>query len=231
METQWALGLAAVLILMPLGWQLFNQKQVQGLTATSWVKPLALFFYFVGLPYLAVLVGIITPRLLGLAGGEQLALVDWGGANLAAQLQLALTLLLLDWVLAAPATLMAGAAALLALAAVVFSLRRAGVPVVARHSGLAIFYYGLHWAFYRAIFWAITADLYLATVLGVGAALLEWALVCRVAPARRDDSVVVNAIILVLTATVFFYSPNLWLLWPVHGLMAALVNANAGPSK
>jgi hypothetical protein len=30
-------------------------------------------------------------------------------------------------------------------------------------------------------------------------------------------------IILILTATLFFYSPNLWLLWPVHVAMLVLV--------
>jgi hypothetical protein len=40
---------------------------------------------------------------------------------------------------------------------------------------------------------------------------------------RRQQRLLINIIILILTATVFFYSPNLWLLWPVHLAMVVMV--------
>lgn len=173
------------------------------------LTPLARFFYFVGLPYLALLTGLLRAEWMGLVGLEHF--------TYAADLRYALFLMLLDWGRAAPLTLLGGGAACLLLAVI---RREVDLRPALPATGLDTLYHSLHWAFYRAIFWALTGSLYLGVVLGVGPVLLEWGMCRRSAPQILSDS-----LILVLTAAIFFYSPNLWLLWPVHIIMVRIVEA------
>jgi hypothetical protein len=85
----------------------------------------------------------------------------------------------------------------------------------------------LHWAFYRGIFWVITGDLYLGVVWGLAWVMVERALVVWT---QKDWQVqrlyfLTNTIILILTSTIFFYSPNLWLLGPLHLVLVTIANS------
>lgn len=221
-------GLLALLIVssgLPVAWGQFSQSQPKAVDRHYPFKGIARFLYFVGIPYAAVLLGLLTLDQLGLTGLSSFNLIDWSG-NLLLELQQATTLMLLSWLLDSGMAIVAGGVALLLFFAVRWGMARQGLgrpslPV----SPVEITYHALHWAFYRAIFWGITGDLYLGVVLGVVAVFLEWLLIIKIrGEFSLSPATLLNGMILLLTATAFFYSPNLWLLLPFHWGMVAVTN-------
>ena len=191
------------------------------------------FAYYVGLPYITLLLGVLPGRCIGLIGLERLASIgDTPAAgHPLAWLRAAFSLLLQAWLpdlgrLAGLSVLMA---VLLAATWAIYRhyVRRPAAPGSAEHQlghpapDPAAFprtaYAALHWSFYRAALWLITDDLYLAVVGGVVLVLVE-AWLCR----EMDGRAAVNISLLVATATIFYFVPNLWLLIPVHWLLARL---------
>ncbi|MBI1881890.1 MAG: hypothetical protein HYR94_27260 [Chloroflexi bacterium] len=66
----------------------------------------------------------------------------------------------------------------------------------------------------------------MGVIWGLVWVMVEWTLWTW---AQRDGQVqnlyvLTNLIILILTSTIFVYSPNLWLLWPIHGGLVAIAN-------
>jgi hypothetical protein len=222
---------AAALLLLSLGAMAGWQAGVvrPNLTLPGWQIELAYLLYFVGLPYLAVLGGIITPRLLGLTGLDYFAAIII--APTTGQIQQAVLLMLLDGLLAAPATLIGGGVAVVIAGLVWRDLHRRGVPGAPLPTLPHLVYLAVHWGVYRAIIWAVTDDLYRATVLGAMVAAVEWAGGYWLARRQwASPAVLSQLMILLLTAAVFYYSPNLWLLLPVHGLLAAIAATQSSPS-
>jgi len=233
MQTEYglAIGLAIISLAALPGWYSLQQRRaghpIVKNIAMPWVKQAAIFFYFVGLPYLALVLGILTPQSLGLTGLDYFLLINWQSSALAAQLQQAVTLMLLEWLLDSTAVILAGAAALLLLVVIWHSLTRSRVKIeLSRQSALNTIYAAVHWAFYRAIFWTITGDLYLGIVWGTLFTMLEWGLTCYIRGQwrARQQQFLVDTMLLISTGTIFFYSPNLWLLLPMHWAMVALTN-------
>lgn len=209
---------------------------VRGLTAGP---PAALlrFAYYAGLPYITLLLGVLPGHYLGLTGLERLGSLAGtpGIGHPLAWLRAAASLLLQAWL--PDLGRLAGLSVLMAvLLAIVWGLYRHyapgytdEVPTLSRERRLGIpgtpdpaafsrtAYAALHWAFYRAAFWLLTGDLYLAVVSGVVFALVE-AWLCR----EMDSGAAVDVSLLVTTATIFLFAPNLWLLIPVHWLLARL---------
>ena len=229
---QWvALGFVVLSVGLFVGRSLLKQNKykypVEKLTAAPGVKGAAVFIYFIGLPYLALILGILTPKLLGLTGLEHFTLINWDAPALALQLQQAVTLLLITWLLDINTTLLAGLLALLLMEGIWLNLTRYGLACPQVQTPVIwILYNALHWAFYRALFWFITGSLYLGVVLGTGVIIVEWMVAGwqHRQQTARQQQFIANTIILLLTATVFYYSPNLWLLLPVHWLMVMTVN-------
>ena len=237
-DTNFAFGLAFLSMALLVGWFALKQKKTGDLTwqkfFEQWPGHIAQFFYFVGIPYLAIIMGQITPGLLGLKGVEHIALINWNSQFVAVQLQQATALVLLEWLFDLPAAVVVGCIAIIILASIWGVMLRYPLHVTPPGGSVLIaIYYGLHWAFYRAIFWLITGDLYLGTVLGAAWVILEWMLchlVQKQQPARQQEFLI-NVIILTLTATVFYYSPNLWLLFPVQLALMAIVTQKARVSS
>lgn len=231
-QAWWAAALALLSLALGVGgpwlqtrsqfWQTLNEQ---------WPGRAARFVYYVGLPYLVLITGVLSSRLLGLKGLEYFLLIDVQAAlesgRLAAELQYAGLLMVLEWFVDSSSTIGAGLVALTVLAGITLGLARAGVAVAGNPgmTAVGVIYYGLHWSFYRAIFWLIAGDLYLGVVWGAALAMMEAMLVARLRPdwPGQQSSFLLNSVILVLTATVFYYSPNLWLLWLIQGAMVALV--------
>jgi uncharacterized membrane protein (UPF0136 family) len=208
---------------------------VQRLTGGS-ADAVLRFAYYVGLPYTALSVGVLPGRYLGLIGLERLsnlALIPDTNQPLE-WLRTAWALLLQSWLpdLGRLAATSAGMAILLA---IIWSLYRhyetanVGAPITpTRFSQVA--YAAIHWAFYRAAVWALTDDLYLAMVGGVSLLLVE-AWLCR----ELNSRAAVAVSLLITTAAIFYVAPNLWLLIPVHWLLARmcrgiLARASASPA-
>lgn len=227
----WAGGLILFSLLLSVGWVWLKNKRVNDhpwQVEEQWLGRTAQFFYFVGVPYLGIVLGIVPARLLGLKGLEYFVLVDLAGVpfqRAVAEIQYAFVLMLLEWLVDSRATIIAGLMALVLLGGIQLGLTRwaIGVETGSHLSILRIIYDGLHWAFYRAIFWLITDDLYLGVMLGASLVILEWILVAWLQKSKQTrPQLLMNIIILILTAAVFFYSPNLWLLWPVHLAMVII---------
>ena len=216
--------IALISLTAAVGWAARQARQDQYAPQQRPVFHLVHLFYFVIIPYLTIVFGLIPPRLMGLTGAEYVALIDWNNP-LFIQLQQTLTLVLLEWLFDVPTTVTAGAVALLVFGVIWYQLRSM-VPLVTGQSTLEVLYFALHWAFYRAIFWQVTGDLYLGTIWGAALVMVEWVLISIVQGRPIINTWnVTQSIILVLTALVFFYSPNLWLLLPVHLLMVLLQNS------
>jgi len=231
MSSWWILtgtGLLSVAVLAGAGYLKQTQNRLDRPPLTEQgVRRLAQFFYYVGLPYLTIILGILSPHLLGLTGLEYFNLINWRSQAWAIQLQQATTLMLLEWLLDSQETIFAGGAALLLFTGLWLLWRNHQLTPVARsQSIIQTIYQALHWAFYRAIFWALTADLYLGVVLGSSLIILEWTLTYNIArqPFLQKPQFFIDIIVLVFTATIFFYSPNLWLLLPIHWVMVAMAN-------
>jgi hypothetical protein len=223
-------------LVLPLGWTWRQNRQTKIGTEPSqqeqWLNAAARFFYWVLLPYLALLTGALSPRFLGLKGLENLAVLPLsdGWASLLAGLQKAVTLILLECLADGGSLVKVGLPAVLLLVGLRLGFARLGLGLPASVSSAGeIIFEGLHWAFYRAIFWLITGDLYLGVVWGTIWVLWEGTLVIWMQqdwPAQKQR-MLVKGMLLIVTSTLFFYAPNLWLLWPVHGLLAVLMTSPA----
>jgi hypothetical protein len=218
-----AVILAILSLALPVGWFWLKGTRLKAGQAINeqWVSSAARFFYFVGLPYLAMIAGILPPRFLGLKGLENFVSIN--------ELPKALTVLLLEILVDGSIVIGVGLIALLLLAGIRLSLARAGLGLGYYPSALDTVYDSLHWAFYRAIFWLLTGDLYLGLVWGIAWVLLEGALLAWVQkswPAQQQQFLT-KMIILILTSVIFFYSPNLWLLWPIHWAMVLIVRSGS----
>ncbi|MCS7259230.1 MAG: hypothetical protein NZ765_00405 [Anaerolineae bacterium] len=199
------------------------------------------FSYYIGFPYIALLLGALPARYLGLVGLEQLphATELSTASGLAEPLRIAIAWVLHSWLphlgqWAGLTIVMAG------LLAAVWRLYRyarhatqSNLPPPDMSSSLGdltalvtVVYAAVHWGFYRAGIWWLSDDLYLGVVGGVALVLTEWGLCAWLAgqPWRRlsSERSLVEASLLVTTATVFYYVPNLWLLIPTHWLLARL---------
>jgi hypothetical protein len=219
----------------------------------GWLGTAGRIFYFVGLPYLAVISGVLTPRLLGLKGVEYFVLTREAD-TLAAPFQQALALTFLEWLLDSQLLLPLSLLTFLFLAAIRWRLFHDRAAWAAPEiSVLEVIYTGLHWAFYRAIFWAVTGDLYLGLVWGAGAVMIEWLLVSwlqkqfivthpdsqtqfgsqdrlqQVYGLQATQTFLIQLMLLILTSLLFFYTPNLWLIWPVHLALLAVLAYQKAP--
>jgi hypothetical protein len=234
MEQGLAGGLAFVSLALPTGWYWLKKGQSKTQSWQNleqrWLGRTAEFFYFVGLPYLALLFGLLTPKLLGLKGLEHFALISTSNlsmVSLAVGAQKAITLMLVESLVDSGVMIGAGLIGLIILGGITLGLARYGISVgTFQTSVVDTIYYCLHWAFYRAIFWSMTGDLYLGVVLGGGLVMLEGGVIIWLQqgrPAQLSSPFLMEVIILILTSAIFFYCPNLWLLWPIHLAMVVLI--------
>ncbi|MFN8456148.1 MAG: hypothetical protein U0401_16015 [Anaerolineae bacterium] len=218
------LALMLVCLALPPGWAWWQRRSSKAQPEEQWWHAAARFFYFAGLPYLALTSGVLTPRLLGLKGLENLAAPTLSSNGIGAGLQKAVTLLLLESLADSSLLLHLGLPALLLAALLRWSLSRHGLASESQ-PWLHTLYDGLHWAFYRAVVWQWSGDLYVGVVWGVVLMWVEWALTLWAQGNQpfRSARLWQRTIILILTSMIFFYSPNLWLLWPLHLALAAMM--------
>ncbi len=208
---------------------------------THFGSPSLRFSYYIGLPYIALLLGVLPARYLGLVGLEQLhsAAELSAASGMVEQLGIAVALLLRAWLphlgqWAGLTILMAG---LLTATWKLYRYARrsgeSGLPSCGMPSGAdnitaltTVVYAAVHWGFYRAGIWWLSDDLYLGVVGGVALVLIEWGLCAWLTgrPSRQlvSERILIDASLLITTAAIFYYVPNLWLLIVAHWLLARL---------
>jgi len=185
-----------------------------------WLARIFRFAYYVGLPFLALIKGAMSPRLLGLSD------LDWiGGIGAGVPLGLGAFLLLVwGW------------------SHYLRSLRRrkverprlAEVHILSQPWGwplilLEIIYLEAHWAFYRSGPLTVLGD-YWGVFAGLGIVFIEWATnpkLRRTLDTERRGEILWNGSLALVIALIFLFTHNLWLCAIIHlglemGLLAIL---------
>jgi|GEM_PF-1370294 len=204
-------------------------------------SPFLRFVYHIGFPYLALLLGALPARYLGLVGLEQL----YGAPELSTvsgmveRMRITIALLLRSWLpqLGPWASLTILMAGLLTATWTLYRYARrstGGNPPFSSMPGSAgdvtafstMVYAAVHWSFYRGGIWWLSDDLYLGVAGGAALIFVEWGLCAWLAgrPLQQltSERTLIEAGLLIATAAIFYYVPNLWLLIPVHWLLARL---------
>jgi len=205
----------------------------------SWPAVVLRFAYYVGLPYAALVLGVIPSSYMGLTGLGQLSAPqsDPGVHHLLARFRAAASHVVLTWV--SDLGTMAGIAAVMGLLLAVvwvgygLSTRRIALgadgtsaypqPPTAP-SLVHISYQAIHWSFYRSGVWLLAGDPYLGVVGGIILIGAEWLLGAGGAEGRRSiflsEAQMLDITLLIATSVIFYFVPNLWLLIPIHWLLA-----------
>ena len=210
------------------------------LLGEGWAASVLRFVYYIGLPYLALILGVVPGRYLGLVGPGRLREPVSGPApGFLAQIRDHLSLVFLSWLPDVGTIVGLGVVAMLLLGVTwlgyahlrgivasgdkinLASLQDRKAPGVVR-----VIYEAVHWSFYRGVVWLLTDSLYLGVVGGILLVGAEWMLdsgwVADVRRAQTRDVLLVDASVLVATSVIFFFVPNLWLLLPIHMLLATV---------
>ncbi len=199
----------------------------------------ARFFYYVGIPYLALLLGATSPQPMGLVD------LDWLWASLSKiPPPRPLSALVLDWLRAAALGSTLGLGLFLLLALTCWYHARSlktlpGSPANVQlttprpteawwHLFLEAIYLEMHWAFYRSVPIILLDDYYFGSFLGLLLVGLEWWIdprfraslnpsdnSCANSSERIRDLLTRWGLALGMTVT-FFFIRNLWLMVPLH---------------
>lgn len=243
MDTRWQLVayVFVSIILRMVAAQLSRRR-----TDIAWVRFLSeggaasvlRFGYYIGLPYIALILGVVPGRYIGLVGlGQPQDSPSGFESGLLAQIRDYLSLVILNWLPGVGTVVALGLVMLLFLGFMWLgyayfrgsvlsgsssgpSSRRGGY----RLSLLQVIYQAIHWSFYRGAVWLLTDDLYLGVIGGIILVGGEWMLdagwVHEARNARVGEVLLIDASVLVSSSLIFFFVPNLWLLIPVHWLLA-----------
>lgn len=177
----------------------------------SVIAEVAIFLYYIGLPFLALTVGVVGVDLLGLG-----AIAVEEAATLAGFTPR-------DWL---RGSVTAGLATGFALAALWIARRTADLPLttlaeqpkpllILKHAAYA----EAHWAFYRAPFVLLLQDAYWGTAAGFCLIAVEWVLtqwLCgRSLTASRPQALLITCCALA-SGLLYLMTRNLWLMMVVH---------------
>jgi hypothetical protein len=207
----------------------------------GWAASVLRFGYYIGLPYIALILGVVPGRYMGLVGLGQLqdSLSGWE-SGLLAQIRDYLSLVILNWLPDVGTVVALGVAMLLFLGVTWLGYAYLRGNVVSGGNGhrsgpsshrggyrlgvLQVIYQAVHWSFYRSAVWLLSGDLYLGAIGGIILVGGEWMLdagwVHKARHALAGEVLRIDASVLVATSLIFFFVPNLWLLIPVHWLLA-----------
>jgi hypothetical protein len=204
----------------------------------GWAASVLRFGYYIGLPYMALILGVVPGRYMGLVGlGQPQDSLSGSESGLLAQIRDYLSLVILNWLPDVGTVVAWGTVTLLFLSVTWLGYAYLRGNVVSGHrSGLSsprggyrlgvlqVIYQAVHWSFYRSAVWLLTGDLYLGVIGGIILVGGEWMLdagwVHKARHARAGEVLLIDASVLVSTSLIFFFVPNLWLLIPVHWLLA-----------
>jgi len=210
----------------------------------GWASSVLRFVYYIGFPYIALILGVVPGRYLGLVGPGQAQGVRSGlGSGLLGQVRDYFSLVILNWLPNVGTVFALGAVAFIFLGATWLgyaylksnllsgSISGSGIGLSSFRGDYSlgvmhVIYQAVHWSFYRSAVWLLTDDLYLGVFGGIILVAGEWMLVAgwvhRIRYAPKGEVLLIDASVLVATSLIFFFVPNLWLLIPVHWLLGVV---------
>lgn len=225
------------------------------LLRTGWAASISRFVYYVGLPYAALILGVVPGRYLGLVGLDRLE--TGPSASLSgletvpnvwqflSRIRDAVSLVILAWLpdLSTIAGLAVVMLLLLSVAWLGYGYFKGSVvsspgikppfrPGWKSPSAVQVVYQAIHWSFYRSAAWLLTDDLYLGVIGGILLTGAEWMLdpgwIDRLQHPSLLEEPLIDVSVLIATSAIFFFAPNLWLLIPIHWLLATVSRRMAG---
>jgi hypothetical protein len=245
MDTRWQLvAYLFVSIILRMVAAQFSRRQTDvgwvRFLSEGWAASALRFGYYVGLPYIALILGVVPGRYLGLVGpGQPQDTLPGSESGFLAQIRDYLSLVILNWLPDMGTVVALGVLTLLFLSLTWFAYARFKGYLVSggdmgptspqsgnRLGVLRVIYQAVHWSFYRSAVWLLTGDLYLGVMGGIILVVGEWILdvgwVHQARHARAGEFLLIDASLLVATSLIFFFVPNLWLLIPIHWISASV---------
>ncbi len=191
-----------------------------------------LALYTIGLPYFALMSGLLPPRFLGLRGWDILAeaFSPQSPAQFLPQALLGVGNTLYLW-LPDFGAIISTVAMLGGVWLIFLSLNHTETLLTATSepSAFDVLLDVVHWGFYRAILWRLSGNLYLAVVGGILLLLLEWVAVTRAGHFAPTETkrLALRFGLGVVSSIAFIFAPNLWLVgiaqwvlwWCIHLLL------------
>lgn len=171
--------------------------------------------YFIGLPYLALLSGLIPARLFGLKAWDSISrlIVTLITRQLTSDWKTQLGIITQAW--SADASASIGIIASLIGVSLFFgwlylrgsSPKRVTIP---SHSQWIVDI--IHWSFYRAAIWRISGDLYLSVLGGIFLVLIEYLLVYKLGTKKdaSETQLTIRFVGNTVVSVAFLFAPNLW---------------------
>jgi len=237
----WLLGSFLLYVLASNGaWALYRhcpkpleraRDRLQAWPGSRWLGLPIRWAYFVGPPYAALLLGVISPRWMGLSELDWVRSLGVGGAAAA----IALGLLGLSWWSyrrALPCRGDPGGCPDVGTTLAVAPGQGQALPLPRPLCGLLALVetaaLQIHWAFYRSAFvnpdWL--SELYWGSWAGWALVCLEWALNPWLRRGLRHpaqaEPILRRAALALVTTALFILTRNLWLCWAVHALFEIL---------
>ncbi len=182
-----------------------------------WIERSALFLYYVGVPYAALIYGVVDARSMGIAYLDWRRGAFWalgiGGAGS--------VLLAAAWGLYARRVITSGVD--IELFPLIGEIRILGQPLGWANILLAVIYREAHWTFYRSVGLWGGYNAVVGAVIGIVLVLAEWI----ANPAWRNRAGFARGgftlCLLILTGAVFALTRNLWLCVITHSLAELVV--------
>ncbi len=229
-----ALAVMSVVVMVESKWlvaRILPPRYAQWLTIES-VALLLQSLYFLGLPYSALVSGLLPARFLGLKGLDILTNTNLFPLNQHTLFNLAMQLgnVLLLWLPDIGPLVSVGVLLSVLFFAYLWLYMR---PVAFRlptntlfplyRSNFDILFDVVHWSFYRAVAWLAMGSLYLGIIVGTLMMVIEEVAASRVGrqPAIEQQRHLLRFAIGFLASVVFLFAPNLWLIFALQLIVAA----------
>lgn len=193
----------------------------------SWLKSSPVVWginvlYYGGLPYLALVTGLLPARFFGLRGLEQLTLSS-GAAIIADVVSWAGGVLAISIPDVGPVVSVGGLLGLF-WGGFVWLYVKGGVSMrpFLYASKAELWLDVTHWAFYRAAAWFIVDDIYVGTILGLGLILFEDIACSRIGKFSeiQQQNHALKAGLAVIVSITFIFVQNIWLIIALHFVLA-----------
>jgi len=202
-----------------------GQNKFLGFLKTDWLQTTLQVIYFLGLPYLTLITGLLPARFLGLKGVELFIIPDLNRSisgifgALFIQAGHILFIWLPDFGPMAFSSALLGGVFVVYLGFYLRAIRPARMTIY--QAKMAIIFDVVHWAFYRAIIWFATGSIYLGFLGGLILIMLEYLLAGywgKFSNTQQQQFLFRFGLGL-LTSITFLFAPNLWFTLIFQGIL------------